>query len=308
MPRIFKWVLLMLSVSTLPVSANSLNTLQPQQRVVFVGDSITYAGHFVSQFETLLTLKNKRQFNFYNLALPSETVSGLSEVGHANGRFARPDVKTRFKRILQQLKPDLLVICYGINDGIYQPFNEQRFAAYKAGIEWLAETANTHQVEFVFLTAPTYDERQDPAYANVQDIYAAWLISKTYTEQWSVIDIYHPTKQVLWQKRQQDSNFYLAPDGVHPTQYGHWLIAKTLLNAWNMPEFMSVENYAQALAIYPMGDKIADLVSKKQNLIKAAWLSEIGHSRPGIKAGLAIDKLTPAVNKLSGRIERALNP
>ncbi|WP_017446378.1 SGNH/GDSL hydrolase family protein [Gayadomonas joobiniege] len=288
------------------LSAKPLPKITPEQKVLFIGDSITYAGQFLTYFETLLTLKNKQQYQFYNLALPSETASGLSEVGHANGRFARPDVKTRYQKILQQLKPDLVVICYGINDGIYQAFDETRFSAYKRGMQWLAEQTEQHSIPFIFITAPVYDVRKNAAYANVQDIYAAWLMSKYYTDDWPVIDVYQTSKHHLWQKRQQDVSFYLAADGVHPTDYGHWVIAKALFDAWQINEWQNDERFDKALENYANGEKIAALINKKQHLIKATWLTHIGHTRPGIKDGLPLIKLNPAIKKMTQRISRLL--
>src|SRR5688572_2414583 len=63
------------------------------QRVVFLGDSITHAGGYVSALEAyFLTRHPQRRVEFINLGLPSETVSGLSEPGHAAGKFPRPDL------------------------------------------------------------------------------------------------------------------------------------------------------------------------------------------------------------------------
>jgi len=76
-----------------------------------------------------------RTFDVYPLGLSSETVSGLSEDGHAGGRFPRPCLFERFDRLLSKVKPDVLIACYGMNDGIYQPLEASRFAAFQNGIQ-----------------------------------------------------------------------------------------------------------------------------------------------------------------------------
>ena len=58
-----------------------------------------------------------------DMALPSETVSGLSENGHAGGKFPRPDLLERLDQVLRISRPDVVIACYGMNCGIYQPFN-----------------------------------------------------------------------------------------------------------------------------------------------------------------------------------------
>ena len=103
-------------------------------RIVFLGDSITYSGQFVEFIEAYLRInQSTHRYEFLDLGLPSETVSGLSEPGHAGGAFPRPDLHERLERVLEQTKPDLIVACYGMNDGIYYPFAEARFENTRAG-------------------------------------------------------------------------------------------------------------------------------------------------------------------------------
>src|SRR5690606_34599850 len=92
------------------------------RRIVFLGDSITYGGHYITLIETYFrTREPQRDLEFINVGLASETVSGLSEEGHAEGKFPRPDLHERLARVLAQTRPDLVFACYGMNDGIYLP-------------------------------------------------------------------------------------------------------------------------------------------------------------------------------------------
>ena len=119
-------------------SAQPPSPLKDVKKIVFLGDSITHAGQYIVDLETYLRIKNpKLECEFLNLGLPSETVSGLSEPGHAGGTFPRPDLKERLDRVLAELKPDLVVACYGMNDGIYYPFDEERFQKYQEGMRFL---------------------------------------------------------------------------------------------------------------------------------------------------------------------------
>src|SRR5439155_9496474 len=106
--------------------------LKDGQRVVFLGDSNTYAGKFITYLDAYLCTRfPEKRFELINLGLPSETVSGLSEADHP---YPRPNVHDRVDRALQLTNPDIVVICYGMNDGIYSPFHEDRFAKYKEGV------------------------------------------------------------------------------------------------------------------------------------------------------------------------------
>ena len=88
--------------------------LNASQRIVFLGDSITYQGDYVAYFDTWLERSSRtNKPEILNLGLPSETISGLSEKGHAGGRFPRPNLFERLDRVLEKTKPDLVIACYG---------------------------------------------------------------------------------------------------------------------------------------------------------------------------------------------------
>src|SRR5436309_3823549 len=129
------------------------------KRVIFLGDSIAYAGGYVSLVEAyFVTRYPGRTIEFINAGLPSETVSGLTEEGHAGGKFPRPDLHERLGRLLDQTRPDLVVACYGMNDGIYAPLNEERFAKFREGMEWLHAQVGKAAAAIIHVTPPTFDE------------------------------------------------------------------------------------------------------------------------------------------------------
>ena len=55
----------------------------------------------------------------------------------ADGEFSRPDLHERIERVLTRTKPDLIIACYGMNDGIYYPFGADRFEKYREGMRYL---------------------------------------------------------------------------------------------------------------------------------------------------------------------------
>ena len=162
------------------------------KRVVFLGDSITYAGAYVETVEAyFVTRFPDRGVAFINVGLPSETVSGLSEDGHAGGQFPRPDLHERLDRVLAQLKPDFVVACYGMNDGIYLPFDEARFAKYRDGLQRLRDKCAAAGAKVLHVTPPTFDEVKGghPGYANTLDRYSDWLLAKR-ADGWDVVDLH----------------------------------------------------------------------------------------------------------------------
>ncbi|MFO0888625.1 MAG: SGNH/GDSL hydrolase family protein [Isosphaeraceae bacterium] len=295
--------------------------LEGVHRVVFLGDSITYAGEYIAFTEAILRVKQPAlRCEFLDLGLPSETVSGLSEPGHAGGQFPRPDLHERLDRVLRQTKPDLIVACYGMNDGIYYPFGEDRFSRFKEGMEFLRERAKAGGARVLHLTPPVFDplpirERTLPAglaeyrqpyegYNDVLDRYAEWLIGQR-SKGWDVVDVHGPLKRYLAEQRARDPRFRLADDGVHMNATGHWLMARELLQHWGVPATeLAGESGEQALAALPRGAEILKLVSQRQTVMKDAWLSATGHRRPGMSRGLPPDEARRRGQEIESRILR----
>src|SRR3954452_13814839 len=129
------------------------------KRVVFLGDSNTQAGGYVA-FTTyyLEKLYPKKDFDIIGLGLASETLSGLSEDGHAGGKFPRPCLFERLDRLLEKARPEVVFACYGMNDGIYLPLDRGRFKAFQDGVAKLIERCKKAGAKRIYLvTPPIYD-------------------------------------------------------------------------------------------------------------------------------------------------------
>ena len=289
------------------------------RRIVFLGDSITYAGHYVDQFEAYLAVRfPERSFEVLDLGLPSETVSGLSEPGHAGGKFPRPDLHERLDRVLAKTKPDLVIACYGMNDGIYAPYSEERFAKYREGIEKLRAKVLATGAKIVHITPPVFDVEpiraktdptgKDPAvmftdYDEVLTHYSEWLLSQR-SAGWVVIDQHRVMRSVLDARRAGDPAFTFSKDGVHPTEAAHWIFSMELvgeLSGAERPSAMELMNRLRDPAFAP--DFLA-LISQRRRLLSDAWLTDIGHQRPGMKNGLPIAEAETKAKELSERIQK----
>ncbi|MEO0333140.1 MAG: SGNH/GDSL hydrolase family protein [Bacteroidota bacterium] len=276
--------------------------------VLFLGNSITWSGEYVDYIETYLrVVKPEQPLEFINVGLPSETVSGLSEPNHADGKFPRPDLHERLSRVLTAIEPDLVIACYGMNDGIYLSFDETRFSKFKEGIVWLHNEVAKQGIPIIHATPPVFDERKGATYANVLDIYSDWLIGRRYTSNWNIIDIHWPMRKYLEDKRTTDSTFVLAEDGIHPGSTGHWLTAKEILLYLGEQEVASADSIEEALSSFQNVDKLLLLVSERQEILRNAWLTYIGHQRPGLPKGLPIDEAKEKVVAIDREIAELLN-
>jgi len=271
--------------------------LMEADRVVVLGDSITYGGRWVAQFTCWLESAGFRG-TVIDMGLSSETVSGLSEAGHAGGTFPRPDLHERLDRVLRLSRPDVVLACYGMNCGIYEPLDADRFARFREGIERLHDKAEAAGAVIIHLTPPIYDQRPDqpgPAkttdYDAVLAAYSRWLLSQRESG-WMVIDIHGPMKRALEQARETAPETIFCPDAVHPNEAGHWVICRAVLDNFGVPETWTA----------PHAEPLLPLVSKRQNLLRDAYLSAAGHQRPGVRPGLPIDEAIRAADQLTAEI------
>jgi lysophospholipase L1-like esterase len=305
------------------VAAPAAEFLPGVKRVVFLGDSITYAGGYIETIEAYARTRFPgRAIEFLNLGLPSETTSGLSEPGHAGGKFPRPDVHERLGRVLEKTRPDLVVACYGMNDGIYHPFSEERFAKYRAGIMRLRERCAAAGAKVLHVTPPVFDpvpihgktlpaglpEYRQPfeGYNAVLDRYADWLLAQRQAG-WEVVDLHGLMNKFLTEQRAKDPAFKLANDGVHMNATGHWLAAKAILTHWGATDLAKVNDATAMLSNHKNGAQVLALVQQRQRLLKDAWLRETRHLRPGMKEGLPLEEAKTKAAELERQIIRSLH-
>jgi lysophospholipase L1-like esterase/pimeloyl-ACP methyl ester carboxylesterase len=272
--------------------------LPPETRIVFLGDSITQAGAYVEYIEAAMIAQHPSEAKIViPLGLSSETVSGLSEEGHAGGKFPRPDLHERLGRVLEKTKPQLVLACYGMNDGIYLPLNQERFSAFQTGMKKLHEQVVAAGARIIHFTPPVFDpqpiakkvasadqvdgDHPYRGYNDVLDAYSDWLMGMK-KQGWEVLDIHGPFNAALAQRRLNDPAFTFSRDGVHPGPEGHLLMAQAVLQAWGL------KVRANGNPDHINGAAILAAVKQKHAVLRPAWLSHVGHRRPGAAIGLPL--------------------
>ena len=295
------------AADTAPDSRSNAELLDRARRVVFLGDSITASGLYVASFDAWLLTRPGAPPAVIDAGLASETVSGLSEEGHAGGAFPRPDLAERLDRVLAVTKPDLVVACYGINCGIYAPFDEGRFARYQEGMRRLKAKVEAAGAEFVVMTPPVYDDARKPlpfAYDAVLARYADWLLSRR-AEGWRVADLHGPMAAELRRRREAAPGFTFQPDGVHPDAAGHWLMARTLIGFFGDEAAAAADSPEAMLAAKGMPANVLPVVRERVNVLRDAYVAAAGHTRPGVAKGLSLPEAEAKAEDLTARIHEA---
>lgn len=281
---------------------NDARTKAPQ-RVVVLGDSITYAGDFVADLDCWL-LAQGSEIEIINLGLPSETATDLQLIQQQEHTqkhgFPRPAIGDRLASVLEKTRPDWVVACYGMNDAGALPNDDTGFARFCAAMEKLrAHTEAAGVKRFIVLTPPIHDAGagQISTHDAMLARYSAWLLDKRKAG-WEVIDLHGPMRAALEKKRQTVPDFKFAADGVHPGREGHDLMALQIIAHFSTPAEAETF-FADSKWLQP---PIFDIVQQRMAVRRDAWLTFTGHKRPGLPTGLPIDAANTKISEFNRQL------
>lgn len=283
--------------------------VKDEKRLLFIGDSITDGGTYISLLESFARINGRTDFEAYiNLGVSSENTSGLTEPGHP---FPRPCVLRRIDRITQVFHGGWAVVMYGENDGIYQPFDENRFLLYRQGIAQLVEKLHKANFKVILLTPTPFDnvsykgklsDSGDFGYPNmylhydtVMQKYAEWIMQCGLAEK--AIDVHTPIAAYLAEKRKTDPNFKTG-DGIHQGKEGNFLLAKTLADAIFGISLGTFEETPVP--------KIFPLVQKKNTFYHRYYKELIGHENPYKEKPISYEKLQREMKSVQKKINKNL--
>jgi lysophospholipase L1-like esterase len=245
-------------------------------RVLFLGDSITQDGRYVALVEAYLwTAYPHMHIDIVNAGLSSETVSGMTEPIHP---YPRPNVNERLDRALQSVKPDWVIACYGMNDGIYHPAEPRITNAYRAGLTKLIETVAASGAKLILMTPPSFDVDAAPVQARLKEVkpdepYGYKKPYEKYDETLvelagivtslaeheaveRVIDLHTATSKYL-QRVKHSKPDYQYGDGIHPPVDGHLAIARGVLAGLGCDVAEANQTLMQLTGIAPpIGDSV----------------------------------------------------
>lgn len=270
-----------------------------ETRVAFFGDSITWDGKWVAHVEWWL--RQHPQFadaEIVNFGMSSETVSGLTTPDHAGGRFPRPALSERLNRVLEQFKPTLAIICYGMNDGLYLPLDESRMRAFTENMTNTKNAIEKSGARFIVITPPLFSvddpSKDEKKYDAVLDAYANWLNAQRENN-WDVIDMRPGLRANIAAEKARNPKFIFARDKVHPNFYGHTLIANEV--ARGLATLLKLPAPEKMLPLAPTA--LRDGAAKLRN----GWLAQTGFNHPDIAKNNM--PLAPAKNAAANGLDAA---
>jgi pimeloyl-ACP methyl ester carboxylesterase len=112
----------------------------------------------------------------------------------------------------------------------------------------------------------------------------------------------------LAEQRRLDPDFNFTRDGVHPDVAGHWVMAKQILRHLGATDVADAADPAAMLSACPRGAEVLKLIQQKQQLLRDAWLTGTGHTRPGVKPGLPLAEAQAKAAELDKQIRDLARP
>ena len=113
--------------------------------------------------------------------------------------------------------------------------------------------------------------------------YAKWILEQKVD---ATIDLHSAMSKHLAAARKSNPDFAMSGDGVHFDNAGHKFLAELIgeklgLPTTQKPNEETIKRHAQ-----------------RQKILRDAWLTHVGHKRPGIKPGLPLDEANAKAAKL----------
>ncbi|NLN75051.1 MAG: SGNH/GDSL hydrolase family protein [Armatimonadetes bacterium] len=221
------------------LGANADCLLKSGDTMVFFGDSITEQRVYTRYVMNYFALRNPGvKIVFRNAGWVSDTAVGGNR---------------RLQRDVLDLKPNLVSICYGMNDAGVTAYDQKIYDRYINAITELVDTLQEKRIKVVLLTAGCVDESKAARLKGYNDTlgkFAAQLCEFAKQRNIACYNIHDPMLRTLDAAKTADSEFVMMNDGVHPQPNGHMVMAYGLIKA------LGCESQASQLTIDVKSNKV----------------------------------------------------
>jgi lysophospholipase L1-like esterase len=216
-----------------PATFAQVKPFQQKDRVIFVGNSITEAGAYVSYI-----------YLYYMTHFPERKLLIMN--GGIGGDKAA-DIYRRLDYDILAKKPNTLILTFGMNDTGYFEFNSDN--ADKTARERIAASLSNYQliekrllqlpgIRKILMSSPPYDETAKikgnmfPGKSKAMQEVVAFQEASAHKNNWPFVDLFRPMTTLNTRLQQKDSTFtMIGPDRIHPGNAGHLVMASLFLKS-----------------------------------------------------------------------------
>ncbi len=239
------------SSASLICAAQTVRPFHPNDKVAFVGNSITEQGYYESYI-----------WLYYMLHYPSRRIT-IYNVGI--GGDAAKNILARLDDDVFSRKPTIICLDFGMNDSGYFEYlqgnpdsvGRAKVKASKSYFDQIEKRFRAFPAEKIMITTSLYDEtvKNPKNYYPKKSVYidsiAAFQQRAAIANRWGFVDFLHPMTAITLREQKKDSTFTLTGnDRIHPGNQGHFVMAYLFLKQ-------------QGMAGKPVADVLIDAARKK---------------------------------------------
>ncbi|MBS0201454.1 MAG: SGNH/GDSL hydrolase family protein [Planctomycetes bacterium] len=201
---------------------------KPNDRVLFLGDSITEQYQYSTDIELYLTTRFPRgNMTFINAGISGDTAQGG---------------KNRFKDHVLAEQPTVMTINFGMNDGGYGNFDPNRQKQFLEGTEAMLTMARAAGIRVGLVSPNAVDPRVQERfklYLETQKEFYAPLKDLAAKHGFRFADQYATTRSALEKMAADKSPVIPFGDGFHTSPNGGLFMAHAILTGLNAPSLVS---------------------------------------------------------------------
>lgn len=214
-------------------AAAQVKPFQQNDRVIFVGNSITEAGAYVSYV-----------YLYYMTHFPDRKLVIMN--GGIGGDKAA-DIYRRLDYDILAKKPNTLVLTFGMNDTGYFEFNSddadktarERIAASRHSYEQIEQRLlQLPDLQKILMSSPPYDEEAKikgnyfKGKSKAMQEVVAFQEAAAQKNKWPFVDLFRPMTALNTRLQEKDAAFtMIGPDRIHPGNAGHLVMASLFLKS-----------------------------------------------------------------------------
>ena len=210
----------------MPITRAPISCCKPNERVVFYGDSITEFHNYTRPFQDYVYARYpERGIRFFN--------AGWSGDKADNGL-------DRLSRDVLPLKPDVVTLCFGMNDGRYSKLDDAMLANYRAKMDGIVKALTDRKIRVIVFSPPPVDYDRQPGWVAPnqlvdvqynQTLAAFGEASQEIAQKYGAtyVDILHPILDAMADLKAKNPGSSMIPDAVHPDENGGIVMSGAML-------------------------------------------------------------------------------
>lgn len=226
--------------------------LRDGDKVLFYGDSITEGDHYPLAIESFVRTRYPgMHIRWYNRGWGGDTASG-GPGGTAEQRLTRDVIP---------LRPDVITIMLGMNDGYYYEAERKIYDLFSRALGSIVsqlEAALPH-ARLVLIESSPYDNVSDAVapsweadipggYNTVVARMGELTLETAEARGLASVRMNKPLVELVGRVAAQDAELgrQVIPDRIHPGEAGGWAVAAEILTAWHAPAVVSAVEFDAA--------------------------------------------------------------